>query len=751
MGELLAKPDVPLVDHLRDVLLLGDDLARRMRLDERLRMQALLACVLHDIGKATYSFQEHMQAARALEEAKARGAPEKDMQRLRRIANQKKAAAYPHALASLPFVLAAEQHLAQERGWPRYHLSASGAVLSHHSPLGPALYQGYGVPDFHPDLPQVLQAVWELLEAGGVGPLLPLHEFLARLESVLRRSPAAILHAAGISFGDGGPSSLLGLLQRLPVDEFARVKAVLHLSDWLASARGSQTSIFFLADGSSRVAARVSTLALRRFQQRAADARDDVLWLRAPTGTGKTEALLLWAGDADRLLYLLPTQATVNAMWRRLQEVYGEEQVGLAHGRANYMLRRESDQDSLDARLFGSAFARPVTVATLDQYILAHLHGRHWEERRTLARQAAIVLDEVHAYEPYTLGLLLAALERERPARLALASATLPPSLLALFPQGVLVEAEPELWQRARHRLELHNASLDGCVHEIVAAARAGQRVLVVANTIQRAQAMYLALKEAVGAGPVRLLHSRFIFRHRREKETEVGSPAPGAIIVATQVIEVSLDISYDVLFTELAPIDALVQRMGRVNRRGHGPPAPVHVFCQASEGAQRIYGRDVLQWGLELLRALPDTPSDADLAEATHQLYGRVVPSPEWQKDLQAGRDTLRQVQEALGCYTIDLSDAEMQQRFTARRGHVSIEVLPAAFLEEAYAFRKEGEGWRLSELLVPVPVYWLRQSGAFSSLRDLGCLQTTLPYDQELGLLQATREGTATYALLD
>ncbi len=58
-------------------------------------------------------------------------------------------------------------------------------------------------------------------------------------------------------------------------------------------------------------------------------------------------------------------------MWRRLQQVYGQGQVGLAHGRANYMLRQELDQDYLDARLFGSVFARPVTVATLDQYILA--------------------------------------------------------------------------------------------------------------------------------------------------------------------------------------------------------------------------------------------------------------------------------------------------------------------------------------------------------------------------------------------
>ncbi len=87
--------------------------------------------------------------------------------------------------------------------------------------------------------------------------------------------------------------------------------------------------------------------------------------------------------------------------------------VGLAHGRASYLLRQEADEDPLDARLFGSVFAKPVTVATLDQYLLAHLHGRHWEERRSLVRRATLVLDEIHAYEPYTLGLLLEALRRE--------------------------------------------------------------------------------------------------------------------------------------------------------------------------------------------------------------------------------------------------------------------------------------------------------------------------------------------------
>lgn len=736
LDELLAKPDVPLVDHLRDVLFLGNDLARRMGLDERQRAQALLACALHDIGKATTSFQQFMRAAWDLEKAKARGAQESELEELRGILARKKKAAYPHALASLPFVYAAEKHLVQRYGEHPNRLTATAAVLTHHSPLGPTLYQGFREPDYIPTLLPVVEAVWELLAAVGVGPFPPPHQFLTNLSRVLKHSPSAILHAA-FSFGDGKRSSLLGLLQRLPTDEFAAVKTVLHLSDWWVSARGSQTSVFFLADGDRRVATRVSSLSLRHFQRQAATAKGDVLWLRAPTGTGKTEALLLWTGNAERLLYLLPTQATVNAMWRRLQTVYGEEQVGLAHGRAAYMLRRELDQDSLDARLFGSVFAKPVTVATLDQYLLAHLQGHHWEERRTLARQATVVLDEVHTYEPYTLGMLLAAIERERPARLALASATLPPSLLALFPKGSLVEAEPALWQRSRHRISLLDAPFECCLDECIAAASSGRRVLVVANTVRQAQQVYSALKGVLKPDAVHLLHSRFIFKDREEKEEKVAKAPPGTVFVATQVIEVSLNISYDVLFTELAPIDALIQRMGRVNRFHEVPSAPVHIFCRPSEGAQRIYGRDVLQWSLDLLRALPPMPTDADLAQATHRLYEKVISSPEWQKDVQAGRDTLHEVQDILGCYTIDLSDVEMQQRFTARRGHVSVEVLPAAFLEKAYAFKNGGQGWRLPEILVPVPIYWLQQKDVFTPLQDLGVLKADLPYTPELGIV--------------
>lgn len=721
---LLAKPDVLLVEHLEEVLGLGADLVKRLGLDERLRAKALLACALHDIGKATLSFQAYIRGERK--------------------------PAYPHALASLPIVLVTEGALNQHKRWAPRDSSAAAAVLSHHSPLGPALYKGYEAPDWHPDIWTALQKVWERLAP--YLPDLPHFETLRRpWQALSAEPPSGLLHEPQ-RFPDGRRHSLIGMFQELPPVEFAQVKAVLHLADWLASAKKPNPGTLFLSDARVDLRAWVqgreggrTEWTWREFQRRAEAASLQGLRLRAPTGTGKTEALLLWAGEAERLIYLLPTQATVNAMWRRLRRIYGDDRVGLAHGRAGYLLRREADQgeEPLDVRLFGSVFARPVTVATLDQYLLAHLQGRHWEERRTLTRRAAIVLDEIHAYEPYTLGLLLEALEREPPARLALASATLPDPLLELFPPGTLVEAEAPLWQRRRHRLELRPGSLREALGEAIQYAREGKTVLIVANTVREAQQLYQTLREE-GWERLYLLHSRFIFRDRQEMEKRVENPGRGTLFVATQVVEVSLDLSYDVLLTEAAPLDALVQRLGRVNRSGVSSPAPVLVFREWSEGAQRIYGREVLEESIALLEGLPAEPTDEELAQATQRLYQRIVATADWQQELQEGRKTLEELQRVLGCYTIDLSDEQMRARFTARRGDLSLDVLPQAFQDEIYGLLEERKGWRLVEFLVPVPIWWLRAYPEhFNFPADLGLPVTGLPYGRELGLLPPESEG--------
>lgn len=729
MAELLAKPDQSLLEHTLQVLHLGKLLAGRLDLPEDLKLKALMACALHDVGKATELFQDYISAG-----GSSRG----------------QRPVYPHALASLPAVLLAERVVGKRLGWEEGSLHATAAVISHHSPLGPQVYRDFGKVSYHQQAREVLRQLWEALRED-YSRLPPFEEVFSGWEELNQQPLGDMLDSTSLSLPGGRRVSLRGILREQDASKFAQVKTVLHLADWLASAGETDIEGLFLQRGRQRVVEamnRPTVVQWKVFQQRCAETRGEVLHLRAPTGTGKTEALLLWAGDADRLIYLLPTQATVNAMWRRLQRIYGEEKVGLAHGRASYLLRKEAppDEEPLDLRLFSSVFAKPVTVATLDQYLLAHLNGRHWEERRTLTRRAVVVLDEIHTYEPYTLGMLAEALSREHPLRLALASATLPSSVLNLFPTGELVEAEAELWNRRRHSLTLREGSLQEGIADAVEHARQGKRVLVVANTVAQAQRIYQQLKQLDGWEALHLLHAHFIFRHRQEKEEQVQSARPGTIFVATQVVEVSLDIDYDILLTEVAPLDALVQRMGRVNRKGERPPVPVQVFTTWEPGAERVYGKEVLQTSLCLLKSLSEQPTDRDLFDAVEMLYGEVTNSPAWQEEWKEGERTLEELREILGCYTIDLSDEEMRQRFTARRGVVSIEVIPQQFVQEAYAMRQAGEGWKMVELLLPVPIYWLKRfPEMFTPSTDLGAYIAHSEYNESVGLLPQLPSGEA------
>jgi len=709
--DLLAKPDESLLDHLKKVVEEGKKIAEFLKLSHELQEKALLACLFHDVGKATKSFQAKMKGERGR--------------------------AYPHPLASLPFIIATGV------GTTPLGMAATAAVLTHHSPLGKDLYRG--LQDKPADyieeetLKALLQELSYLLNEYGIGKNLPVYEAL-KLIKACKYAPGLLLEQ-NFKFGEEVKTLRL-MLKELPPQEYAAIKTVLMLADWVVSSKKFSAKDLFLFEGQNKLKAYLSqkNWTLREFQRKISQLPEKRVWLRAPTGTGKTEALLLWTGDTRRIIYLLPTQATANAMWKRLRCIYGEDKVGLAHGRAGYILRKEIEEEPLDFKLWASVFAKPVVVATLDQYLLAHLQGRHWEIRRTLAKNSVLIMDEIHSYDPYTLGLLKAALEQEPPYKLALASATLPEFLISLLGEGPLVEAEKPLWERKRHKIVLHSTSLDNYLSQIVEEARKGHKVLVIANTVARAQEIYQLLRNEIpdcDESLLQLLHARFAFKDRWEKEGKLQNPSPGTILISTQIVEVSLDISFDVLFTEIAPIDALVQRLGRVNRRGENPPAPVNVFLEWHPGSERIYGKNILEASVEILQGMESEPADWKWVQATNELYENLFPSSAYQKDLLEGEKTLKEIQHILGCYTIDLSDEELQKKFTTRKGQLSVEVLPYIFKDEVYSLKEAGELWRLVEFLVPVPLWWLNAySQRFSKDEDLGVYWTDLPYNERIGL---------------
>lgn len=359
--------------------------------------------------------------------------------------------------------------------------------------------------------------------------------------------------------------------------------------------------------------------------------RPFLLAIEAQMGQGKTEAALyaadssLCGGRARGLYVALPTQATSNAMFDRVKNDYLEKRghsnlddnFQLVHGNAllDELARVsgvESDDSGNDltvsARSWFTARKRPLLapfgVGTIDQALLSVLQTRHWFVRLFGLANKVVIFDEVHAYDTYTSTLLdrliewLSALE----CTVILLSATLPSKRMSELVTAYGGKQELELADYPR--ITLANRDECSCVHvshnhkptpvtlefesddpssvALLASSRLsdGGCAAVICNTVDRAQCVFEIMQEEMSDCDLILFHARTPFLWRKETEEEVrrkfGKPGKDgrspdrphrAVVVATQVIEQSLDLDFDWLLTDMAPIDLILQRLGREHR----------------------------------------------------------------------------------------------------------------------------------------------------------------------------------------
>lgn len=370
------------------------------------------------------------------------------------------------------------------------------------------------------------------------------------------------------------------------------------------------------------------------------------------TGAGKTEAALVLAhrlmqrGDATGLYMALPTMATANAMFERLQRCLANlftaaplaPSLALAHGRAwlnpsfRLLSLPEDGAQDLPPAPGGEpasvaaacadwiaddrrkAFLAQVGAGTIDQALLAILPARYQSLRLFGLADRVLVIDEAHSYDAYS-GELLARLVRFQAAQggsTILLSATLSESvrdkLVRAYRDGrgdggsVEEEGEPSasyplLTLASRRRLARiavapvaalrRTVSVERLPDVAAAEARlgaahgAGMAVAYVRNAVQDAIETAGRLR-AAGFDPL-LFHARFAMGDRLAIEAEVkrlygpqSSPSERRRrpLVATQVVEQSLDLDFDLMLTDLAPVDLLIQRAGRVWRHMDARPA---------------------------------------------------------------------------------------------------------------------------------------------------------------------------------
>ena len=199
-----------------------------------------------------------------------------------------------------------------------------------------------------------------------------------------------------------------------------------------------------------------------------------------------------------------------------------------------------------------------------------------------------------------------------------------------------------------RHELHMVPGELldEATIDRIVAAFASGQSVLVVGNTVARAQQVYQRLCQEVPPASIVLIHGRFTASDRLAKEQQIiaatglhsGERRP-VIVVSTQVVEVSLNIDLDTIYTDPAPLEALLQRFGRVNRNRRLASAPVYVLTEPQDG-QGIYLPALVESTMSILSRVDGQPiREEQVAPWLDELYsGPVLAAWEAEYESVAG-----------------------------------------------------------------------------------------------------------------
>lgn len=343
-----------------------------------------------------------------------------------------------------------------------------------------------------------------------------------------------------------------------------------------------------------------------KFQKKLSEECPEKGILFAPCGRGKTEGALLWAlkalkkFDKNKIIFAMPTQVTSNAMWERLCKKFGHGEsdgekkengkkfVGLFHGKSFIKQKKETEsrEKAWDENFKGNIFFKPITISTIDHVLYSSIHGFSQADFGFGNLQnSVIVFDEAHYYEKITIEHLISfyKLLSELKIPHILMTGTLPQ-----FMEAELREYVSSSYKKIKDSEGLYfkpfkiikkekpiikdNKVNEDFVKKVREKYEKNLDQTIILNTVKRSRKVYETLKEELELEnkDILLYHSRFMYKDRIKKEELIdekdNSEIP-FILVATQVVEISLDLSADLMYTEIAPPDAIGQRAGRLHR----------------------------------------------------------------------------------------------------------------------------------------------------------------------------------------
>ncbi|MBN1886147.1 MAG: CRISPR-associated helicase Cas3' [Candidatus Krumholzibacteriota bacterium] len=460
--------------------------------------------------------------------------------------------------------------------------------------------------------------------------------------------------------------------------------------------------------------------------------------VEAPMGLGKTEVafyaadMAMCRGFACGMYIAMPTQATGNAMYKRVSDDYlgsrghqGKLNLQLVHGDARLAQEEVKegeisefkptsigDEGDVRAQSWFTARKRPLLatfgVGTIDQSLLSVLQTRHWFVRLFGLAGKVVIFDEVHAYDTYMSTILERLLHwlAEVDCTIILLSATLPEAKREAFVKAYsgrnecehkryprITLAKPrrypndqaasspvcaEIQIEKPYCVDLHfsETGLTAITESLRQHLEHGGCAAVICNTVNRAIEIYKYLRDNLMGTECMLFQARTLRKWRQERESEVlrkfgkGAKQPDgtyanperpirAVLVATQVIEQSLDLDFDIMFSEIAPVDLLLQRSGRLHRHRRQRPDNLEtprfiVLCDAEsnglppqsfgQSIEFVYDRYVLLRTWLALRQRKKLGVPNEIEELVEAVYGELTPCSgnEWNAALEEAKQRM-------------------------------------------------------------------------------------------------------------
>ena len=507
--------------------------------------------------------------------------------------------------------------------------------------------------------------------------------------------------------------------------------------------------------------------------------KDKNIIVVASTGIGKTEGALLWAGDS-KTFYTLPIKVSINAIYKRIwdENYYDKNKFTFLHSDAKSIMRKDEEIDDYQLKYIETRhLIYPLTICTVDQLFYFVFKSLGTEKYAATLKYSKIIIDEIQSYTPDIISFLIFGLKvvNDLGGKFCIMTATLPPIVKYFLEETIGKEnikiAEKPFYKEddkgniiIRHKIKYEEKDFE--YNEILEKAK-NNKVLIICNTVRRSQDVYIKLKEKNKQNTeINLLHSRFIFKDRKIKEKIIQNFAStkekrvcrhSGIWISTQIVEASLDIDFDVLYTDMCSADSLLQRMGRCYRNRIYEKDEPNIFIYNNKdgkeiGVETVYDKDIFKFSVEHIQEY----NNKIFTEEDKQDYINKVYNIEKLKNIDNKNsyyNTIKKNIKDLEIFPIGgIDKGTAEEQF---RNIQNITVIPRIFyneLNKKNIFQKYEEAFgedkidiidEIMDYTLSAPLYF--EKYCIKEIKNKGLEHifiSNLKYDKELGLIKELDE---------